>query len=249
MRIDNYIKESKFDLLEKYIKEIILNETQDTIMIILQKWGNLPSYQSLEATQKNKICNDTSIVCKAKLLRDEYNKNLSSFKAELDDKLSIGFEDESPSIMDLLKRSLMGLFQVSNCGQVSFSNYTELEEYLGNNSYNYIKNNIYNSTTKLIKAAPLYVIKGFNSKNKIEKEGAKNFFIELVADYRNYGKLCKGSIDYKDYIFAIAKGYFDAEEDKIGAVFFIKQLFEEQDLIKEMIDTPNLFKDNEKTLF
>ena len=127
------------------------------------------------------------------------------------------FDTDYKQIMDLCTKGLIGLSQHTTFHE-NYGTFPGLENYLGKPKYDYVYDNKHMDTGKLRKAAPLYIIRGLESKKFEIQFEAFQAMDKLIKDYIAFGKGSPQANDYETAIFAIMQGYHDALSDKKEAL-------------------------------
>jgi hypothetical protein len=119
-------------------------------------------------------------------------------------------------ILDLSAKCLIGLSQSVDF-HTGYGDFPGLDAYLGKPKYSYVYDNIHPNTSRLRKAAPLYIIQGLeNSSDQVKNEAVKAFET-LAADYLMAGKNSSHAADLQSALFSISRGYYDSMADKAKA--------------------------------
>ena len=200
---------------------------------------------------------DEEILSKAKTLFNEDDlkyydtlkkaKERESFLETLDQNVNLlhnkalQYEAEFKDILRLSEASLIGLSQKEAFAQ-SFPAFPGLENYLGNKKFNYVFGNSSPTTTKLMKAAPLYIIKAFDSKNsEIRKEGIAALE-RLGEDYLAFGASSKQGPQYLDALLAISRGLYDSTPNKLDASKQLVKIWKNNQEILLKLKTQHIIK-------
>lgn len=150
--------------------------------------------------------------------RSEYLKKLKTSYAEALELLPKDYEKNAKKILSTSRKVLVALSQRNDFQALSHpKQFLYLDEYLGQDKYKYIYDNQYNDTTKFRKAAPLYIIKGFESAVPATRKLALTAFKKLIVDYQEAGKAGTEGKSYLDVLLALSKGYYDAQGNKTTA--------------------------------
>ena len=149
--------------------------------------------------------------------RDKYLAQLGLFATNIQSQMN-EFDKNYKSILYLSAKGLIGLSQSTDFNQSYPPGFTGLSNYLGKDKYKYVYDNQYPDTTKLRKAATLFIIQGFDSANPDIKKSAFNVMEMLAIDYLLAGKTSAHVADFEKSLFAIARGYFESMGDKAQAI-------------------------------
>lgn len=115
--------------------------------------------------------------------------------------------------------------------------FQSLENYLGQANYDYVLNNDQQATSKLRKAAVLYIIRGLESENPEVKNAALKGLGILANDYLKYGHNGEAAEEYLAAIFEIARGYITAEVDEKTMLENIISIFQSNIVVLEKFVT------------
>lgn len=150
--------------------------------------------------------------------RSEYLKKLKTSYAEALELLPKDYEKNAKKILSASRKVLVALSQRNDFQALSHAKgFRYLDGYLGLDKYKYIYDNQYTDTTKFRKAAPLYIIKGFESAVPATRELALTAFKKLIVDYQEAGKAGSQAESYLGVLLALSKGYYDAQGNKTTA--------------------------------
>lgn len=149
---------------------------------------------------------------------------------------ALQYDAEYKEILRLSKITLIGLSQNEGFAQ-SYPAFPGLENYLGNKKFNYVFSNTSPTTTKLMKAAPLYIIKAFDSKNhEVILEGIDALKM-LADDYLAFGKSTKQAPQYLDALVAISRGLYESTANKQEASKLLAKIWlNNQDVLSKLKD-------------
>ena len=150
--------------------------------------------------------------------RAEHYNNLAANITTLKNKTIANAKtfNDYKEILDLSAKCLIGLSQSADFHS-SYGDFPGLDGYLGKPKYDYVFENVHSNTSKLRKAAPLYIIQGLENSNNQVKQEAVKAFEALTADYLIAGKNSMHSASLQNALFAISRGYYDAQADKTKA--------------------------------
>lgn len=109
---------------------------------------------------------------------------------------------------------LIGLSQHTNFDIRVLKDFQGLEDYLGNESYKYVPDNVYKTTAKPCKAAIFNLIKGFKQTNQQVCAQAKLVFKHLVTDFLSLGQKDPQAEKMKQALYCLSIGYFNASQNK-----------------------------------
>lgn len=153
-----------------------------------------------------------------------YFKNLLKISNKLLN-LQGNFDAHAIEIITLSTKALIGLSQRTNQNLRLTSTFKGLEAYLNCKEYAYIRENKYNTTYKVEKAAVLYCIKGLESKDPLVKQNALQAFNIITDDY------IKANITAHGYplsvICPLCKAFYDNATDKNEAAQKLKKLWKD----------------------
>ncbi|PJD96494.1 MAG: hypothetical protein CK425_05870 [Parachlamydia sp.] len=175
--------------------------------------------------------------------RSEYLKKLKTSYAEALELLPQDYEKNAKKILSTSRKVLVALSQRNDFQALSHSKqFRYLDEYLGQNKYKYIYDNQYHDTTKFRKAAPLYIIKGFESAVPATQELALTAFKKLIVDYQEAGKAGSEAESYLGVLLALSKGYYDTQGNKTTAKKDLKTFWGEDadEILKKLEKDPYL---------
>jgi len=237
-QIENLKKDSNIKIADKenYYSKMVKDSLVNTVLVSNSAAEITALYEKLGNTYKG--FDFVSILLKAPALTAEDKLHLEQkikqaevmqqssvisslarqkLKEDIDENIGLLLQSlkisDFPITVQTSADVLIGLAQHNDFStRAVLENFVGLEDFAGSFHYSYIPDNIYATTTKVRKAAPLYLVKALQSYDASVREYAYKGLGKLINDYETFHavKPMLNSHLYLKTIVGICKGHFSS---------------------------------------